>query len=133
MVQHAAHTFLPMVQRTDYKDRIVEAMARANVDPKQLSKAVGISYQAVMKLLAGTSKMMRADNNVVAARFLGVDSEWLATGEGTPVGQRSWPFTQELLEASRAAPPAAVRKAENAARNALDMDLLPRLETTLAA
>lgn len=122
-----------MVQRTEYKDRIAEAMERANVSPQQLAEKLDISYQAVMKVLSGASKMMKADNNVKAAKFLKVDSEWLATGDGQQHGPRVWPFSGELLEVARQAAASDLRKAENAARNALDMDPLPRLETTLAA
>lgn len=40
----------------------------------------------------------------------------------------AWPFSRELLERARQATDIERRRAENAARNALDMDQLPRLE-----
>lgn len=50
-----------------------------------LAAHIGVSYQAIKKLLDGGSKMLNAENNVKAAHALGVSSEWLATGKGPMV------------------------------------------------
>lgn len=65
----------------DYWERISEAMGHAGVTPKQLQSSLGISYQAMKKLEDGKTKSLSAENNARAARFLGVNSHWLATGE----------------------------------------------------
>jgi hypothetical protein len=122
-----------MVSQNDYKTRFAEAMKMSGTDEHALAKAVGTSYQAIKKVLLGTTKMMSAENNSVAASFMAVDSDWLATGKGQPRGAKVWPFTTELLAACRGADPAKLRQAENAARNVLDMDLLPRSESAAAA
>lgn len=53
-----------------------------SVKRAQLSKALGISYVAVKKVLDGQTKAFTAENNSLAASFLGVSPDWLATGEG---------------------------------------------------
>lgn len=67
----------------DYWQRISDALKHANASQKQLQEALGISYQAMKKLEEGKTKSLSAENNARAARFLGVNSHWLATGEDT--------------------------------------------------
>lgn len=117
---------------SDYTARFVQAVQDAGRDPFS-SKDVGwladklnISYQAMKKVISGDTRMMAADNNVKAAMLLGVNSEWLATGEGPQRIGAHWPLSRELLKAVAAAPEHVKRQAENAARNVLDMDPLPR-------
>jgi transcriptional regulator with XRE-family HTH domain len=105
----------------DYAVRLAHALALAGKDANDLARELGVSYQAVMKALKGTTKALAADNNSKAARFLGVDPDWLATGEGSPRSIR-WPFTRELLAACASADPIMVRRAENAARATLGLD-----------
>jgi transcriptional regulator with XRE-family HTH domain len=66
----------------DYSDRLVWAMAQADFDTTKLSKALGLSYQAVKKVEQGKSKSLSAYNNQIAADVLGVNARWLATGIG---------------------------------------------------
>lgn len=75
---------------TPYAARLQDAMRRAGRDPADTSSVrwladhLKISYQAVKKAVTGDSKSLSAENNANAAKFLGVSSEWLATGEGVP-------------------------------------------------
>lgn len=55
-------------------------MKDAKVDTTELARAMGLSYQAVRKVLLGGE--FSARNNAKAAAILGVSSDWLATGEG---------------------------------------------------
>lgn len=66
----------------EYKDRLNEAMRDAGVSTQQLADAVGVSYQAVKKAQEGRSNAFSAKNNAVAASFLNVRSDWLASGRG---------------------------------------------------
>lgn len=66
----------------EYKDRLAAAMAHAVVTTTQLSKELGISYQAVKAVIDGKSRGFGIENNSRAARILGVSGDWLATGEG---------------------------------------------------
>lgn len=123
-----------MEKMTEYRDRFACAMKLAVIDEHAVAAALGISYQAVKKVLVGSTKMLKADNNSVAAKLMNVDPDWLATGEG-PMRRDAaqWPFSKQLLARCREASRADVVKAENAARNVLDLEPLPRSETALAA
>lgn len=116
-----------MGELPDYKDRFAEAMRLAGLDEHAIAKGLDVSYQAIKKVLLGTTKMLRADNNVFAARLMSVDPDWLATGSGSARGPKVWPFSPELLAAASAADPQQRRQAENAARSCLDLDALPRI------
>lgn len=71
---------------TEYRERLRQAMG-ASVSIAQLACALDVSYQAVKKLLDGKSTSFTAINNTKAARFLGVNPDWLATGTGEMMAQ----------------------------------------------
>ena len=52
------------------------------MSPVALADALGVTRQAIEKLLKGGSKEMSAGNNARAAQLLNVDATWLALGEG---------------------------------------------------
>lgn len=66
----------------DYKERLQAALGEAGVDEHTLAKGIGVTYQAIYKVIKGTSKSLSAANNDAAATFLGVSSTWLSTGKG---------------------------------------------------
>jgi len=66
----------------DYAERLAGAMKHSGASKTTLARAIGISYQAVKKVLDGGSHSLSAENNAKAARYLGVSSHWLATGDG---------------------------------------------------
>ncbi len=78
-----------------YKDRLVTAMSLSGIDAHDLADALEITYTGAMKAIkggkSGTSEMT-ASNNSKAAKFMKVDPDWLATGEGEPRSERIWPF-----------------------------------------
>jgi transcriptional regulator with XRE-family HTH domain len=49
----------------------------------EFAEALGVTRQAIDKILKGGSKEMSASNSARAAQLLNVDPVWLATGEGT--------------------------------------------------
>jgi SOS-response transcriptional repressor LexA len=57
-------------------------MADAKCKPQALADALGLSYQAVKKVLDGKTTSFTAINNDRAAEFLKVSSGWLAHGGG---------------------------------------------------
>ncbi len=77
----------------DYANRLDAAIKNAKSSASQLSAELGISYQAIKKVLDGKSTALNAENHMRAARFLGVNSFWLATGE------------EQMQEQPPAAPP----------------------------
>lgn len=66
----------------DYSDRLQRAMERAKKSRKALATALGISVAAVGQVINRQSKGFGLENNSKAAQFLGVSSDWLATGMG---------------------------------------------------
>jgi phage repressor protein C with HTH and peptisase S24 domain len=86
MVSCTAGSIATMV---DYKSRLVDAMRGAGYadkdgspDATRLAKDMGLSYQAVKKVIDGDTNSFSAVNNSAAARLLNVNSDWLATGLG---------------------------------------------------
>jgi transcriptional regulator with XRE-family HTH domain len=82
IVRPVVATVSPMAAKNDYISRLQIALAAAGTTKQALASGIGISPQAVNKLYAGTSKALSARNNSKAAAWLGVDPDWLATGEG---------------------------------------------------
>lgn len=75
--------------QSTFAHRLAAAMAEAQKTRTELGRVLrspdgrmGISPSAVGQLLSGASKSMNAENCARAARFLGVNAYWLATGEG---------------------------------------------------
>lgn len=66
----------------EYKDRLKEAMEDEKVSRQQLANALGISYQAVRKVLLGESAGFDLENHNAACAFLAVNSDWLLSGRG---------------------------------------------------
>lgn len=85
------------------------------MDTAGLAKAMDLSYQAVQKWINGSTKELTAPNNTKAARVLGVNSDWLATGEG-PM-ERNAP-------AAPAAEPGMVKLSEREAQLLQDLAVL---------
>ena len=81
-----------MSESSDYKDRLLAAMQAVGVDEKQLAAALGVTQQAVRKVVkTAQTKALSAPNNAHAAARLGVSADWLATGEGPmrPISERA--------------------------------------------
>lgn len=63
-----------------YWDRLKPAMEAAGLDVPTLAAKLGVSYQAIDKVRRGGA--LGSQNNIKAARLLGLSPEWLATGKG---------------------------------------------------
>lgn len=81
-----------------YANRLVAAMKEAGIGIADLARAMGISYQAVRKVVLGGQFGM--ENNAAAAKLLGVSSDWLATGRGKakPAGVAPVSQAEPLLD-----------------------------------
>lgn len=87
----------------EYSDRLNAALKARSTSISQLAAGMGVSYQAVKRVLDGLSKAFSAANNTKAAAFLRISPDWLATGQGdmeaafdantrpAPMGMRSYP------------------------------------------
>lgn len=74
---------------TTYGERLQQALTHAGKTVAELARQLvgpegqrGISASSVHQVLRGQTKAHTAENCVRAARFLGVDPFWLATGQG---------------------------------------------------
>lgn len=93
----------------DFKDRLAQAMALPRpgggvTTVTMLALACGCTYQAVKKWTVSPTAKLSAENNAAAAHFMGVRSDWLATGKGSmregpahllgepSAGYDTWPF-----------------------------------------
>ena len=74
-----------------YNERLAIAMKRAGATPTLLAKELGLSYQAVKKVVDGLSSAFNAQNHDKAAAFLAVSSSWLANDLGPMVCSGSQP------------------------------------------
>lgn len=68
-----------------YGSRLQAALERKKVSRADLAKAIGRSPQAIGQVINGTTKALTAENNSLAAIYLGINPDWLATGEGEMV------------------------------------------------
>lgn len=92
----------------EYHERLQAAMASRGVTVSQLASGMGVSYQAVKRVLDGLSKAFSAANNTRASAFLRVSPDWLATGMGqmeatfdanvrpAVVGMRAYPVISKI-------------------------------------
>lgn len=81
-----------------YSYRLEAAMKQAGIGTADLARAMGISYQAVRKVILGGQ--FGTENNAAAAKLLGVSSDWLATGKGEakPAGVAPASNAEPLLD-----------------------------------
>lgn len=63
-------------------ERLATAIAHAQITKAELARRVGISAPSVNGWFSGKSKFLRGENLLAAAKALGVDQTWLATGKG---------------------------------------------------
>lgn len=86
----------------DYKDRLVRAMSehKPPLDTRGLATALGISYQAVRKVVQLGGRF-GLENHAKAAKKLGVSPDWLASGKGEmrPKGKTVATLIREEREA----------------------------------
>jgi phage repressor protein C with HTH and peptisase S24 domain len=66
-----------------YAARLESALAQAGLSVRDLADHLGITSQAVYKVLRGQTKSLQVGHHLRAARFLGVDPTWLSDGVGT--------------------------------------------------
>ncbi len=133
-----ALTLATMVAAEAFKDRLRAAMERVGLDAKGLAAAIGVTYQAVKKLVDGESKSLSAENVFRVADACGVDPRWLATGHGRMTAEPSAPssLAAHLVDAVSAMPPQRWRSVraqldDLAEHPELRDDVLPEVQTLL--
>lgn len=73
----------------DYADRLAAAIEHAHYTPPSLAVAIDVTKSAIYQVLQRRSKMLSTDKHAMACHALGVDSLWLATGQGQMVPKKS--------------------------------------------
>ncbi|WP_153903434.1 helix-turn-helix domain-containing protein, partial [Acinetobacter baumannii] len=68
-----------LAERLRYAMEILPPKKVKGID---LARAVGVKPPSVSDWLSGRSKTMEGENLIKAAKFLGVNPDWLATGAG---------------------------------------------------
>lgn len=63
-------------------ERLTAAMAHSGLTQAELARACGVKPPSVSGWLSGKSKFLRGENLLKAAAALGVNQQWLATGDG---------------------------------------------------
>jgi transcriptional regulator with XRE-family HTH domain len=79
------------------KERLAEALKHAGKSRGQLAAVLGVTEAAIGALVRGTSKQMTGENLIRAARFLGVNPYWLATGEESMLDEMT-PEAREIAK-----------------------------------
>ncbi|KIP87481.1 phage-related repressor protein [Stenotrophomonas maltophilia] len=67
-------------------ERLTVAIAAAGITKAELARRVGVSAPSVNGWFSGKAKFLRGENLLSAAKALGVDEAWLATGRGQMPG-----------------------------------------------
>jgi hypothetical protein len=83
---------------TTFADRLRQAMVASEKTAGDLARVlrssngeIGASRQSVYQVLNGQTNSLNAENTLRAARLLGCDPWWLATGGGTMTGAKDDP------------------------------------------
>lgn len=82
-----------------YWDRLKPALDAHRMSVSALADALGITYQAVKKVRDGGD--FGSTNNLRAARLLGLNPEWLATGTGPRTGTGAPPVAHPVSHSPR--------------------------------
>ncbi|WP_288898767.1 XRE family transcriptional regulator [uncultured Delftia sp.] len=80
----------------EFSGRLKQAIDARGVTVTELARGMGVTYQAVKRVLDGLSKSFSAENNAKAAAFLQVSPDWLATGVGEMELSRTEPKEIDL-------------------------------------
>lgn len=67
----------------------MEVLPPKKIKGVDLARAVGVKPPSVSDWLSGKSKTMEGENLVKAAKFLGVNALWLASGNGAPISKNT--------------------------------------------
>ena len=88
-----------------FGQRLELALKLAEKSRNELAEAADLTVQAIGQVIQGNTKALTAENSAKAARFLNVDSYWLATGKGKPRPVEAtteapdrWPFQRLALD-----------------------------------
>lgn len=67
---------------TEYGARLEHALTERKVSATALAKHMGVSYQAVKRVIDGKTAEFSASNHAKAASYLNISPDWLLSGAG---------------------------------------------------
>ncbi|AWH54161.1 transcriptional regulator [Stenotrophomonas sp. ESTM1D_MKCIP4_1] len=85
-------------------ERLTLALEHAKTTQAQLARDVGVTAPSVHNWFSGKAKFLRGANLLAAARTLGVNESWLATGSGAMLPAASIPGSKPADQAIAASP-----------------------------
>lgn len=103
----------------EHKKRLKLALDESDYDYKSLAAALKTHPNSIKLLLSGKRGYMSVPNHFKACRLLGVDANWLATGEGEMRSASVWPFVDLTPAQWGTIPDTAKRQHEAGLRAAL--------------
>lgn len=68
---------------SDYSERLQLAIEEAQITVRDLADQLGVTTQALYKVLRGTTRSLQASHHLKAAKVLRVEPSWLADGHGS--------------------------------------------------
>lgn len=77
---------------SDYAERLQKAIEAAPMTVRELATRLGVTTQAIYKVLRGETRSLQASHHLAACRALQVEPKWLADGVGPMVAPRSIPL-----------------------------------------
>lgn len=108
----------------NYGERLDYAIKLAKSSRAAVAEATGRSVQAIGQVIRGDTGALTAENSARAARALGVNHFWLATGEGSAMSSADCPLSQELIDELAKLPHEQIVKHENSLRIHLGMETI---------
>lgn len=110
-----------IMDKDHYSTRLADALQkRGNMHPQVLADQLGVSLQAVRKVLEGKSAALNVRNHFEACRFLNIDPEWLAIGDKQMTAPDSGTSERDHLADALETLTSALLKADKNARIALE-------------
>lgn len=80
-------------------ERLTQALSHSAISQAELARRVGVRAPSVHGWFSGKARFLRGENLLAAAKALGVDEGWLATGKGemvTPGSADRWIGTRAM-------------------------------------
>lgn len=74
-----------MLEMSTLAERIAEASHASGHSITEISKACGVSYQAVRKWMLGESKKIDGENLIALCKLTNYSPEWIITGKGEKI------------------------------------------------
>lgn len=86
-------------------ERVALAIEKSGHYPSSAAKALGVSAEAVLQWISGTTKTIKAENIFALADLTGYSARWLATGVGPQIVSYRNATIQHVVQVMENLPP----------------------------